>query len=29
MSALTLHQMAEHLFVRKIRKLDALTFARG
>lgn len=28
-TGLTIHQMAEHLFVRKIRKVDALTFARG
>lgn len=28
-TGLTIHQLAEHLFVRKIRKLDALTFARG
>lgn len=28
-TGLTIHQMAEHLFVRKIRKVDTLTFARG
>ncbi|WP_158245672.1 ComF family protein [Mammaliicoccus stepanovicii] len=28
-TGLTIHQMAELLFMRKIRKVDALTFARG